>query len=283
MGLHVRRIAWLAFVLAAAVPAPAQIASSSNLHCTAYGVDGAGGGQSSLTMAAHAALGEVSGGPLVSDRYTAIVGFLGGSDPQVTNLPVVFGINPPFGPKAGGTAISIGGHNFDKFGSGPTVEVTVGGTPVDNLVVQSDSLITATMPAGPAGAHDVEVSNSIGATTEPEGFVYTPAILTTPVVPMGGVLKIRNYGPVGDYYWTVVSLTTMSKPTKFGLLLVGPTIFELLTPTPYPPSDGVSTVTIHVPNDPALQGLDVHFQSLSVTAFKPVEGELTNATTTSIP
>ena len=273
----------LLLVLVLAARAPAQLAGSAGVRLEALSLDGAGGGIASLDIAAHFALGDLSGGELVSPNYAASIGFLAANDPQVTNLPVVFGIDPYFGPLAGGTAITLTGLNFDKFGQGGSIGVAFGGASADDVVVHSGSLITLTSPPGASGPADVVVSDSLGSTTWPGGFVYTPAITTTPIVPIGGELDIRNYGPLGASFLTIVSLTSWSAHMKFGTLLIGPDFFLLIAPRVYPEPDGVATLPIIVPQDSALVGLTVYFQSLCITQMGPLQGSLTNASTVSIP
>jgi hypothetical protein len=275
-------LAAAAFSLAMPSGAAAQLAHAGNCRLEAYVLDAAGGGTASLNVAAHTSLGE-TGRVMSAGLLSAQIGFLGANDPQTSNAPVVFGVQPAFGPKAGGTPISISGMNFGKFGTAANVSVTIGGQPVSDLVVQSETLITATTPAGSSGPHDVVVSGGLGASPSPGTFLHTPAITTTPVVDIGGTLVIRNYGPVGGDFQTVVSLTPWSAPTKFGPLLVGPVIFTLISTTAYPPSDGVHALPVPVPNEPVLHGLTVYFQSLSITGFGPLQGALTNASATAIP
>lgn len=54
------------------------------------------------------------------------------------------------------------------------VTVTFDGTPATDVVVVSDTEITATTPAGAAGAVDVVVTTSGGAGTLPDGYTYVP-------------------------------------------------------------------------------------------------------------
>jgi hypothetical protein len=283
MRLHADRLGWLAVLLAAASPVSAQLAQSPNFQATAISLDAAGGGASSLNLAARVVSGDVSGGPMGSPQYNAIIGFLAAEDPRVTDAPVIFGMQPAFGPIAGGTELVFGGVNFDKFGTAATISVTIDGTPVDDLVVQSNSLITATAPAGLSGPHDVAISSSLGATSESDAYVYTPAVVTTPVAYVKGQLEIKNYGAEGDSYLTLVSLESWTARTQYGVLLVGPTLLFLVPPTPYPAPLGIAKLSIHVPNLPALHGLDFHFQSLSITQLRPLQGSFTNVSTTSIP
>ena len=71
--------------------------------------------------------------------------------------PTVTSVSPNNGPAAGGTAVTITGTNF---ASGATV--TFGSTAATNVTVVNSTTITATTPAGSAGAVTVTVTNSNG-------------------------------------------------------------------------------------------------------------------------
>ena len=71
--------------------------------------------------------------------------------------PTVTSVSPNSGTTAGGTAVTITGTNF---AAGATV--TFGSTAATNVVVVSGTQITATTPAGSAGAVTVTVSNPGG-------------------------------------------------------------------------------------------------------------------------
>ena len=71
--------------------------------------------------------------------------------------PTVVSVSPNTGATTGGTAVTITGTNF---AAGATV--TFGGAAATNVVVVSGTQITATTPAGSAGAVTVTVTNSNG-------------------------------------------------------------------------------------------------------------------------
>src|SRR5215831_8601935 len=102
---------------------------------------------------------------------------------SVLPAPTVTGVSPSSGPAAGGTAITINGTNF---ASGATV--TLGGTGATNVVVVSNSQITATTAAHAAGAVNVVVTNSDGQSgTLANGYTYQGAAPTvTGVSPSSG-------------------------------------------------------------------------------------------------
>jgi hypothetical protein len=262
----------------------AQISTSSSYQLVDFVLDDGGGGTASVNYAAAVSLGGRTGGQFTSANFKAGLGILETSDPQPSNLPVVFGITPDFGPKAGGTAVTITGLNFDKFGAGPSVTVDVGGSSATGVNVASNTLITATVPAGAKGPQDLTVSSSFGSSFSPGAFIYTPAITTTPNSVQGGTVTIRNYGEVGNVFNTYISNVTTSANTKFGTLLIGPFPIYLVLPVlSYTGPDGINEIVADVPVDPALDGLTVYFQSLDISGFGPVTGELTNRSSTTFP
>ncbi|HEX8979164.1 MAG TPA: IPT/TIG domain-containing protein, partial [Parasulfuritortus sp.] len=74
--------------------------------------------------------------------------------------PTVTGISPTSGSTAGGTSVTITGTNF----TGAT-SVTIGGTAATSVTVVNATTITATTPAGSAGAANVAVTTPGGTGT----------------------------------------------------------------------------------------------------------------------
>src|SRR5262249_43712347 len=171
-------------------------------------LDSGGGGTASLDYAVYVSLWDPTAGPLLSANFGAGLGFLEDSDPQPTNAPVVFGITPDFGPKAGGTSITATGLNCAKSGAGPSVTLDVGGSRATGVNVASNTLLTANVPAGAKGPQDVTVASSFGSSLSSGGFIYTPAITTTPNAVQGGTVTIRNYGEGGNVFNNYVSGVT---------------------------------------------------------------------------
>ncbi len=89
--------------------------------------------------------------------------------------PTVTGISPSSGSTAGGTGVTIGGTGFVD---GATV--AIGGTSATGVTVVNDTTITATTPAGTAGAKDLVVTNPDTQTgTLAGGFTYASAPTVT--------------------------------------------------------------------------------------------------------
>ncbi len=90
-------------------------------------------------------------------------------------LPSISGVAPSTGLTTGGTAVTITGTGFTG-----TTTVTFGGTAATSFTVVSDTQITATTPAGTAGAVAVAVTNADGTDTEAGAFVYAAPPTPTP-------------------------------------------------------------------------------------------------------
>jgi hypothetical protein len=90
-----------------------------------------------------------------------------------TSPPTVSGVSPNSGSTAGATAVTITGTNF---ATGATV--TFGGAAATNVVVVSGTQITATTPAGSAGA--VTVTVTVGGQTGSLANAFTYASPTSP-------------------------------------------------------------------------------------------------------
>jgi len=108
--------------------------------------------------------------------------------------PTVTSISPTSGPMAGGTAITIIGTNL----SGAT-SVTIGGTAAIGVAVVNATTITATTPAGAAGAANVVVTTPGGTGTGSGLFTYVSTDVTPPSSP--------TYSPANSTTNVAVSIT----------------------------------------------------------------------------
>jgi phosphodiesterase/alkaline phosphatase D-like protein len=102
----------------------------------------------------------------------------GGTSPtgpadQFTYAPSVTSLEPSYGPKAGGSSVTISGTNFSE-----VTAVRFGSTNATNYTVNSTSSITATSPAGAGGPVDVTVTTAGGtsAASAADQFSYGPTI-----------------------------------------------------------------------------------------------------------
>ena len=92
--------------------------------------------------------------------------------PVIADLPIITSISPNTGFFLGGLEISIAGTNFAD-----VLSITVGGISATNIMIGiNEDLITAVVPAGTAGPHDVVVITAKGSATVINGFTYTSFI-----------------------------------------------------------------------------------------------------------
>ena len=122
-----------------------------------------------------------------------------------TVAPTVTAVSPNSGSTAGGTAVTITGTNF---ATGATV--TVGGAAATSVVVVSGTQITATTPAGSAGAVTVTVTN-LGAQSGSLASAFTYVTSGTPSAPTNLTVAAGGPGPTyvsGQGYYNTTSLTT---------------------------------------------------------------------------
>jgi len=266
----------------------AQISSSASYELADFVFDCAGGGTASVGFSAQVTIGGDTGGTSSSTNYRAGLGILETTDPKPALAPVFFAATPDFGPRAGGTPVTISGLNFDKLGVGPSLTVNVGGSLATGVNVLSSTRLTATVPAGTgvnggAGPQPVTVATSLGSSTDADGFTYTPAIRITPITKQKAQVVFRNYGPPGQPFWLFYSYLPTFGNTKFGKILIGPApIYQLFPLLAYPSPDGIHSITLTVPNDPILDYVTIYWQSLAITQFGPVKGKLTNGQSTLI-
>ncbi|MBK7470573.1 MAG: SBBP repeat-containing protein [Betaproteobacteria bacterium] len=82
-------------------------------------------------------------------------------------VPTIAAIAPANGPTAGGTSITISGTTLTDASS-----VTIGGVAATGITVLDDTTITATTPAGMAGARIVVVTTPGGTSTDAVLFTY---------------------------------------------------------------------------------------------------------------
>ncbi|HKK92073.1 MAG TPA: IPT/TIG domain-containing protein, partial [Longimicrobiales bacterium] len=96
--------------------------------------------------------------------------------------PAISAIAPTFGPTAGGTAVTITGTGFLSGAA-----VSIGGAAATGVTFIDATTITATTPAGTAGAADVVVTNPDAQTsTLAGGFTFVPPPTVTSVSPNNG-------------------------------------------------------------------------------------------------
>ena len=267
-------------VVLSAVLAPlahAQVASSPNYQLSDVVLDGGGGGGASGGYGGWMSVGTQAAGTLSSANYQAGIGLLETSDPLPANEPVIFGLVPDRADWTGGTAVTAYGWNFDKFGVGPSVTMDLGGNPATGLSVNTNTQLTATVPAGDPGPQNVVVTSSLGSGSNPDAWMYTPAVVSTAFTQPGGEMDLRNYGSPSNSFITLAAGGTGFAGTTMGPFLLNQPFIFVMYGVPYG-VDGTHTLHANVPNNVLLVGFTIYMQSLEATQYNPVQGRFTNAT-----
>jgi IPT/TIG domain len=159
---------------------------------------------------------------------------------QFSWVPAVTGLNPNAGRTAGGNSVDITGAGF----TGAT-SVKFGGVAAP-LLVNNDGDITATAPAGSAGAVDVRVTGPTGtsATSSADVYSYDAPPTLTSVIPTAGPLAGGN--TVTIHGTNLTSGATVRFGTTASSLVTFVTSTKLLARAPAHPA-GVVNVTVRTP------------------------------------
>ena len=110
------------------------------------------------------------------------------------------------------------------------------------------------------------------------GLLCGPGVASNPCRSPGDTLQIDDFGPAGASFVLFFSTATQSVSLPpYGTLLIGPApILALTGVVAYPGLAGPHTQPLPIPNNPALRGVSLHFQSL---ALLPTSYQLTNRAT----
>ena len=147
--------------------------------------------------------------------------------------PTVSGVNPPSGIVSGGTAVTISGSGFNL-----GLEVLIGGVAAAIGGI-TGSQITATTPAGTAGAKEIKITNTDGQYCT-GAFTYNPLPVITTVSPASG--------PQGTVLTIVGSGFAAGAQVKIGANAATAVIFDsptqLRATTPASAASGARDVTV---------------------------------------
>ncbi len=168
----------------------------------------------------------VSGGSL-ANGFTYVV------------VPTVSSVAPNNGPVAGGTGVTITGTNF---AAGATV--TFGGAAATNVVVVSGTQITATTPAGSAGAVTVTVMLNGQSGSLANGFTYVVPATVTSVTPNTGSTAGGTGVTITGANFAAGATVTFGSNAATNVVVVSGTQITATTPVG---SVGAVTVTVTNP------------------------------------
>src|SRR5580658_1755372 len=158
--------------------------------------------------------------------------------------PTVTSVSPNSGPAAGGTAVTITGTNF---ASGATV--TFGSTAATNVTVVSSTSITATAPAGSAGAVTVKVNVNGQSGSLSNGFTYVVAPTVSSVSPTSGSTAGGTAVTITGTNFATGATVTFGSTAATNVTVVSGTSITATTP-----AGSAGAVTVTVTNPGALSG-----------------------------
>jgi hypothetical protein len=173
--------------------------------------------------------------------------------------PVLASVAPVRGDHHGGTAVTLNGSGFALANS---LQVTFGGTAATNVQVLDDATITCVTPATASGPLDVGVSHDAGSTAAADVFAATPATILAGDDFLGGSFTQRTLCAPNDWLLAVIGqapeVAIPIHPFE-GVLAVSPFVVEFIVHQGTDEFD----LGFTIPNDPALVGVEVLFQSLA--------------------
>ena len=165
-------------------------------------------------LSLNASTGAITGTPTADGSFTVAVTATAATSGTATASysltiapapPVLTSITPSSGPIEGNTNITITGKNLTGVSS-----LTVGGVAATAVVVISDTQITASTPANPAGIADIAVTTPGGSAVLPAAFTYiAPTFVFSPAA--GAIPG----GTAGVEYSQTVTVTGGTAPYSF--------------------------------------------------------------------
>ncbi|MBS4096767.1 MAG: IPT/TIG domain-containing protein, partial [Sulfuricella sp.] len=189
--------------------------------------------------------------------------------------PTVTGISPSTGPTAGGTGVTITGTNL----TGAT-SVTIGGAAATSLSVVNATTITATTPAGTAGAANVAVTTPGGTGTGTGLFTYAAAPTVTGISPSAGPTAGGTTTTITGANFTGATAVTIGGVAATGVTVVNATTITATTPAG---TAGAANVAVTTPGGTGTgTGLFTYFAAPTVTGISPSAGPIAGGTAVTI-
>lgn len=157
--------------------------------------------------------------------------------------PVLTAISPSTGLISGGTAVTLTGSNFQ---SGATA--TFGGNSATNVTLVNSTTITATTPAGSAGAVNVVITNPGGQfSTLSNGFTYIdPPPTVSGISPASGTSNGGTTVTITGANFQTGAAITFGNSAATNVTVVNTTTITATTPAN--PSGGAVNVTVTNPD-----------------------------------
>ncbi|RJT91631.1 hypothetical protein D6T64_01480 [Cryobacterium melibiosiphilum] len=192
-----------------------------------------------------------------------------------TPVTQIDSVDPPTGPEAGGTTVTLTGQCF----TGATA-VLFGGVAATSFVVVSDTVITAVVPAG-TGVVDVTVvgAGTCGTGIVPDGYEYLPPAVALSLAPDSGPEAGGTTVVVTGTGFTGATAVTFDGLFGTGFTVDSDTQITVVTPAHAP---GVTDTVVLSPNGNSAP-LDYTFVALPViSSLDPNNGPQTGGTAVTI-
>ncbi len=140
--------------------------------------------------------------------------------------PTVGGISPSTGSTLGGNSVTISGTSFTGAGS-----VTIGGVPVTNVTVVSDTSLTCITPAGSVGTASVLVTTPSGSNADNSLFAYAlKAPTVASLLPASGTSAGGTSVTLTGTYLTGTSGVTIGGVAATHVVVINDSTLTCITP-----------------------------------------------------
>ncbi|HXP11144.1 MAG TPA: IPT/TIG domain-containing protein, partial [Acidobacteriaceae bacterium] len=189
--------------------------------------------------------------------------------------PTVSSVSPNSGSTSGGTAVTITGTNF---AAGATV--TFGSTAATSVVVVNSTTITATTPAGSAGAVLVTVTSSGQSSGLANGFTYIAAPTVSSVSPSNGPVAGGTAVTITGTNFAAGAKVTFGSTAATSVAVVNSTTITATTPAG---SAGAATVTVTANGQSgSLASAFTYIAQPTVSSVSPNNGSTSGGTAVTI-
>ncbi len=185
------------------------------------------------------------------------------------------GVTPPGGPEEGGNTVVITGSCF----TGATA-VLFGGVPATSFTVDSDTRITAVVPAG-TGVVDVEVvgAAACGSETLPDGYEYTDEPVIGTIAPDRGPETGGTVVTITGTNFTGTTSVTFDGVAGSALTVVSDTELRVTTPAH---AAGDAAVVVTTPAGSSDAGAFTFYPVADIGGVAPGTGPISGGTVVTI-
>ena len=205
-----------------------------------------------------------------------------GAEP--TGAPILFGVREGTGTKDGGQAVTLFGRDLTGPGAGTTTAslgpaAIQGLTPVSPLSATGTTGPAVNVHGNPLGLVQADVTHTLGTSSRPGAWAYTPAIVLDGLPKVGSSYGLSLHAGAGD--WLSMSWGVPIPGVAVPLFNLDGAI-ELLTqitpvmPFTPAPASGHHQLTLPVPDAPSLAGIQVPLQALAFDDLATLTGSFTN-------